>query len=118
MLTFNHYRIDPNSWIDDLQAQVHMRELFPEMYMAEETKPKNLISKISYKAGSLTANTKNFFSKTETKTATLMAYWAADSLVGLMLMLTTTSSIAFVVAFAMIILHTYATFSIVSEVTK
>jgi hypothetical protein len=47
-----------------------------------------------------------------------MAYWAADSLVGLMLMLTTTSSIAFVVAFAMIILHTYATFSIVSEVTK
>jgi hypothetical protein len=118
MLTFNHYKINPDSWIDDLQAQVHMRELFPELYVTEPSTSKNLINKISYKAGSLTAGTKNFFSKTETKTATLIAYWAADSLVGLMLMLTTTSSIALVVAFAMIILHTYATFSIVSEVTK
>lgn len=118
MLTFNHYKINPDSWIDDLQAQVHMRELFPELYVTEPSTPKSLINKISYKAGSLTAGTKNFFSKTETKTATLIAYWAADSLVGLMLMLTTTSSIALAVAFAMIILHTYATFSIVSEVTK
>jgi hypothetical protein len=118
MLTFNYYKLNPDSWIDDLYTQVHMKELFPELYVTQDTKPKNLISKISYKAGSMTAGTKNFFSKTETKTATLMAYWAADSLVGLMLMLTTTSSIAFVVAFAMIILHTYATFSIVSEVTK
>lgn len=118
MLTFNHYKINPDSWIDDLQAQVHMKELFPELYVTGDLKPRNFISKISYKAGSLAADTKNFFSKTETKAATLVAYWAADSLVALMLMLTTTSSVAFVIACVMLILHTYATFSITSEVMK
>ena len=118
MLTFNYYKLNPDSWIDDLYTQVRMKELFPELYITKDTKPKNFISKISYKAGSMTAGTKNFFSKTETKAATLVAYWAADSLVALTLMLTTTSSIAFAVAFVMVLLHTYATFSITSEVMK
>jgi hypothetical protein len=118
MLTFNHYRVNPDTWIDDLQTQVRMKELFPEMFIDSNSQSSNLIKKISYRAGSLTASTKNFFSKTETKTATLLAYWAADSLFALILMLTTTNPITFVVACAMLILHTYATFSITAEVMK
>ena len=77
---------------------------------------KGYISRISYNAGRTTAKVKKFFSKTETKSATLIAYWAADTIVATFLILTSTSLVAVTIASGLLILHTYATFSIVAEV--
>lgn len=118
MLAITHYNINPETWQHDLDLNVHLKELFPEFFVLENTKPKNIVNKISYNAGRITGKTKNFFSKTETKTATLIAYWAADSLVALLLMATTTSTVAFTIALVMLALHTYATFSVAAEITR
>jgi hypothetical protein len=116
MLTITHYNINPDTWVEDIQLNARMKELFPEFYANQESKTMSSIKKISYKAGRLTGKGKKFLSKKETKTATLMGYWAADTLVGIMLIMTTTSGIAVVVASTMIILHTYATFSVTAEI--
>lgn len=116
MLTITHYNINPDTWLEDLQLNTRMKELFPEFYITQDTKTMSSIKKISYGAGRVTGKAKNFFSKTETKTATLMGYWAADTLVALMLIMTTTSTTAIAFALAMMILHTYATFSVTAEI--
>lgn len=118
MLTITHYNINPDTWLEDLTSNLRMKELFPEFYRADDSKVINSIKKVSYKAGRATAKAKNFLSKTETKTATLIAYWAADSLVAVVLIMTTTSVVAAAVAVSMLALHTYATFSITAEITK
>lgn len=118
MLTITHYNINPDTWAEDIASNARMKELFPEFYVSEQTKLMSNIKKVSYNAGRATAKAKNFFSKTETKTATLIAYWAADSLVAVMLILTTTSTPAIAVALSMLALHTYATFSVTAEITK
>jgi hypothetical protein len=118
MLTITHYNINPDTWMEDLTSNLRMKQLFPEFYKLEESKTMNTIKKVSYKAGRAAGKAKNFLSKTETKTATLIAYWAADSLVAIVLVMTTTSTIAAVVAVSMLALHTYATFSVTAELTK
>lgn len=118
MLTITHYNINPDTWLEDLTSNLRMKELFPEFYKTDESKTMKAIKKVSYNTGRLTGKTKNFLSKTETKTATLIAYWAADSLVAVVLIMTTTSTVAAVVAVSMLALHTYATFSVTAEITK
>jgi hypothetical protein len=118
MLAITHYNINPDTWLEDLTSNLRMKELFPEFYKLEDSKSMSAIKKISYKAGHATGKAKNFLSKTETKTATLIAYWAADSLVAITLVMTTTSTVAAVVAILMFALHTYATFSVTAEITK
>ena len=118
MLTITHYNINPDTWIEDIQINARMKELFPEFYVNQQSKTMSSIKKISYKAGRASGKAKKFFSKKETKTATLMGYWAADTLVGVMLIMTTTSGVAIVAASTMIILHTYATFSVTAEIMR
>lgn len=118
MLTyFTEYKLDPDSWSDDLEMQLHMKELFPEWY-TDSNRSDSIIGSLAYNTGKGIGKAKNFFSKTETKTATLIAYWAADTLVAATLILTTTNPVALTAATALLILHTYATFSVVSEITK
>ncbi len=92
-------------------------EMYPQLFEDVSSK-KKYYQKISYNTGKLAGKTKNFFSKKETKSATLVAYWAADSVVAVFLLLTTTSLIAFTVASGLLVLHTYATFSVVNEMSK
>jgi len=94
-----------------------VREIYPQLFQEAEPK-KKYYQKISHSTGKAFGHTKNFFSKKETKSATLIAYWAADSLVAVFLIITTTSLIAFTVASGLLALHTYATFSVVGEMTK
>ena len=94
-----------------------LQDIYPQLF--QEAKPKKkYYQKLSHGTGKAVGHTKNFFSKKETKAATLVAYWAADSLVAVFLLLTTTSLIAFTVASGLLVLHTYATFSAVNEITK
>jgi hypothetical protein len=94
-----------------------LQEIYPQLF--EDSKPrKKYYQKASYVTGKSFGKAKNFFSKKETKSATLVAYWAADSIVAVFLLLTTTSIIAFTVASGLLVLHTYATFSAVNEMTK
>jgi len=94
-----------------------LQDIYPQLF--EETAPKKkYYQRISHGTGRAVGKTKNFFSKKETKAATLLAYWAADSLVAVFLLVTTTSLLAFTVASGLLVLHTYATFSAVTEMTK
>lgn len=94
-----------------------LQDIYPQLF--EDAQPKKkYYQKISHSTGRAVGKTKNFFSKKETKSATLVAYWAADSVVAVFLLLTTTSLIAFTVASGLLVLHTYATFSVVNEMSK
>lgn len=110
----NSSDVDPFKIFNDPSIQKFMNKYFPEIFSSAPKK--NYISRASYKAGRATGKVKNFFSKTETKAATLLAYWAADSLVAILVILTTASTLAIVLASAMFALHTYATFSVISEI--
>jgi hypothetical protein len=98
-------------------AMVHfINKYFPEVYAPKQKK--SLVRKASYTTGKVCGKAKNFFSKTETKAATLLSYWAADTLVAVFLLLTTSNLLAISLALAMLSLHTYATFSVVTEIMK
>jgi len=94
-----------------------VREVYPQFFQEPQPK-KKYYQKISHTTGKALGHTKSFFSKKETKATTLVAYWAADSIIAVFLLLTTTSLVAFTVASALLTLHTYATFSVVGEMTK
>ena len=94
-----------------------MMNFFPEIYKIEfVSETKTNLQKISYKTGQTFGKAKNFFSKTETKAATLVAYWAADAFVTLVLILTSTNPLALAISISLLVLHTYATFSIINEI--
>lgn len=92
-----------------------IRDSFPNLY-PDPKQNVNLLIKASNIAGKSVGRVKHFFSKNETKAATLVAYWAADAFVALVLLLTSTSTVAITVALALLIVHTYATFSVVNEI--
>lgn len=106
--------LNVDTMFNDPLVMDFMNKYFPEIYTTAPRK--SYVHRAAYTAGRTTGKVKNFFSKTETKAATLLAYWAADSLVAVLVILTTTSTVAFVLASSMLALHTYATFSILSEV--
>lgn len=106
-----------NTWpSDDIFTQA-MYNVFPEFFEVEfANQNKTHLQKLSYKTGRTFGKAKNFFSKTETKAATLVAYWAADAFVALVLILSSSNPIALAISIAMLILHTYATFSVINEI--
>jgi hypothetical protein len=115
MLSLKNYDpYEPFTYSDPVIEQM-VRKSFPHLYPESKTSF-NPLNKVFYFAGKSLGTVKNFFSKTETKVATLVAYWAADAFIALILLLTTTNTVAATVAVALLILHTYATFSIVNEV--
>jgi hypothetical protein len=94
-----------------------MLNVFPEYFKIEFVQDnKTNVQKISYKAGQTFGRAKNFFTKTETKAATLVAYWAADAFVALVLILTSTNPLALAISISLLVLHTYATFSIINQI--
>lgn len=99
----------------DPALQAMICNCFPDLY-PESKKNNNPLLKISSAAGKTAGKVKHFFSKNETKAATLVAYWAADAFVALVLLLTSTSVLAVTVAFALLVVHTYATFSVVNQI--
>lgn len=116
MITFTNVPSSFDQMINDPAVADYFNKYFFDHFPKVEKKP--LIKRASYNAGKATGKVKNFFSKTETKSATLLAYWAADSLVAMILILTSTSMVAVTLASFLFILHTYATFSVVAEITK
>lgn len=80
------------------------------------TSHRNTLSKAANLAGRTTGKVKNFFSKTETKTSVLISYWAADTLVAALLLLTAFSFPILFLVGSLVAIHTYATFSVISEV--
>jgi len=112
MLTYKNNNTFALDIMNDPEFLTFINKYVPDMYSEKKT----YLSRISYKAGKTTGKLKNFFSRTETKSATLLAYWAADTLVATFLIFTSTSLIAVTIAAGLLVLHTYATFSIVAEV--
>lgn len=106
----------PNVWITDDVFSQALYNTFPEFFQVESFDNKNNLQKLSYKAGRSFGKAKNFFSKTETKAATLVAYWAADAFVTLVLILSSTNIVALTISIGLLVLHTYATFSVVNEI--
>jgi hypothetical protein len=112
------------TYSSDLFSQIQNDPLMQDLinkyssFVLEPVEKKSLINKVSYSTGKFCGRTKNFFSKTETKAATLLAYWAADSLIALFLIVAGASTLAIALAAFMLILHTYATFSVVAEIMK
>jgi len=108
MLSQSNY---PSFYLDQ-----QFNELWFSMFPDQRTERKNSVEKFAHITGRGLGKVKNFFSKTETKAATLVAYWAADALVALALIATSTNLAAISLALFMFILHTYATFSVVEEI--
>jgi len=106
-----------NSSYDQAVFNQAMLNVFPEYFKIEFVNDnKTKLQKASYKAGQNFGKVKNFFTKTETKAATLVAYWAADAFVTLILILTSTNPVALTISVSLLVLHTYATFSIINEI--
>lgn len=111
----------PNASIDEIfiQAQSLRRDIEALMIqnIIDLDQPKrSILSKTAFTAGRTTGKIKNFFGKTETKAATLVAYWAADAFVASIVLFTTTSLPIFAFTSALLLLHTYATFSVIGEI--
>ena len=85
---------------------------------AQPVKKLHPLAKLSNKAGRATGKAKSIFSKKETKSATLIAYWAADSLITMTLLLYASNPTVVIVFLLILTLHTYATFSAVEEMMK
>lgn len=109
---YTKYYTDQMFPISDSQLEIDY-ELLNSIF--KEPK-KNFIEKSSNKIGCLAGKTKNFFSKKETKAGVLLGYWAADAFVALILILTGASLTAAAIATALLIIHTYATFSVIGEI--
>lgn len=116
MHTILHPNLDINTIAEDPMMIDFINKYFPEVYQPKNKKP--VISRTAFATGKICGSVKNFFSKTETKAATLLAYWAADTIIAAFLLLTTTNLFAIALAASMLALHTYATFSVVTELMK
>lgn len=82
----------------------------------DDINKKTLPEKLSYKLGQTTGSVKNFFSKKQTKAGVLLGYWAGDTFVTVALIIMGASAAAIAVATTLLIIHTYATFSVVNEI--
>lgn len=109
---YTKYYTDQMFPISDSQLQINY-ELLSSIF--DEPK-KNFIEKSSNKLGCFVGKTKNFFSKKETKAGVLLGYWAADAFVALVLILSGASVTAATIAAALLVIHTYATFSVIGEI--
>lgn len=109
--------LDINTIAEDPVMVDFINKYFPHIYNnVYENKSFSLRS--ANALGRTLGSVKNFFSKTETKAATLLSYWAADTLIALFLILTSTNTLALTLALSMLALHTYATFSVVNQIMR
>lgn len=117
MLSLKNYNPYPNPFEDktDDFNQIWL-QVFPHYENYNPMAGVHPLAKISHMAGRGLGRAKNFFSKTETKVATLVAYWAADTFVAILLILMSASPAAIALALGLLVMHTYATFSVVSEI--
>lgn len=93
-----------------------MRKQFPELYSSSDER--NFLQRTSHNLGKITGKTKNFFSKTETKVGVLVGYWAADALIALALIFASANMTAIAVSLLLLVIHTYATFSVIGEISR
>lgn len=110
LLTKDHFH---HITLDEINAM--MRKEYPELYCSDE---KNFFQRTSYNLGKITGKTKNFFSKTETKVGVLVGYWAADALIALALIFASANMIAVALSVFLLAVHTYATFSVIGEISR
>lgn len=116
MLSLKTYNPYPSPFEGYPQLQELWYSAFPQDRNYNPMEKLTTLEKVAHVTGRGFGHTKKFFSKTETKVATLVAYWAADAFLALVLVLSSTNPIAISIALAMLILHTYATFSVVGEI--
>ena len=116
MLSLKNYNPYPSVLSDqsDEFRQIWLT-VFPQYQNYNPMEGVSYAGKIAHMTGRGLGRAKNFFSKTETKAATLVAYWAADAFVATILLFTTTSLPVFAFTSALLVLHTYATFSVIGE---
>lgn len=110
--------INVPSSFDDMMNDPVIADYFNKYFFdhLQKVEKKSFIKRTSYATGKATGKAKNFFSKKETKSATLLAYWGADTLVAFFLILTSPSMVAISLASILLIMHTYATFSVIAEI--
>lgn len=111
------HSLDVNTIVDDPLMVDFINKYFPQIYN-DVYKKKSFSLRAANSLGRSLGSAKTFFSKTETKAATLLSYWAADTLIALFLIITSTSTLALTLALSMLALHTYATFSVVTEIMQ
>ena len=72
----------------------------------------------SFKMGELASKTVNFFKKTETKTTALISYWAVETAIFALIVLSLTNSYAILAALFLYFYGTYVVFSAVNALTR
>lgn len=93
-------------------------DLYPVIYNGTDvvyTQDRSTLCKMANSTGKTVGKVKNFFSKSETKATTLVAYWAADTLVALLLLITAFNATTLVLIGTITVLHTYATFGVLLD---
>lgn len=92
--------------------------LYPVTYNGTDivyTQDRSALCKMANSAGKTAGKVKNFFSKSETKATTLVAYWAADTLIAVLLLITAFNTTTLLVVGTVTLLHTYATFGVLLD---
>lgn len=114
-----HKLLPNNIDISAIAVDPAVIQWFESYFPVVQSAPKkNLSLRAANSTGKFCGSVKNFFSRTETKAGTLLAYWAADTIIAVFLLLTSTNPVAIILALGMLALHTYATFSVVTEIMQ
>lgn len=72
----------------------------------------------SYKMGELASKTVDFFKKTETKTTALISYWAVETAIFALILLSLTNGYAVIAALFLYLYGTYVVFSAVNALNR
>ena len=73
---------------------------------------------VFHRLGKLAGKTVKFFRKSETKAAAMLSYWAVETFLFAVIMLSATSSFIFFSALFLYLYGTYALFSAINVLTK
>lgn len=72
----------------------------------------------AFKVGELASKAVNFFKKTETKTTALISYWAVETAIFALILLSLTNGYAVIAAMFLYLYGTYVVFSAVNALTR
>lgn len=93
-------------------------ELYPEYFPSFESyhhSDRTRLARMANATGKAAGKVKKFFNRTETKATTLLAYWAADTLLGVLILLSMPNVGTFLLVSSLTIIHTYATIGVLLE---
>ena len=97
-----------------MQGLLPMRSSYISNIVIEVPQKKGVFHRL----GKLAGKTVRFFRKSETKAAAMLSYWAVETFLFAVIMLSATSSFIFFSALFLYLYGTYALFSAINVLTK